>query len=856
MSDSKEYQSNESVPLLPPEALPIAGRWVATALAYGLDVLGAQHARSFGQGYHEGHAIGRVEGFSAGSTHGQAEGFEQGRNVGIEEGRDAAHRAGFDVGYAQGYEDGQRVLEIVDRRSQIASVPGVDDRLFDAWTLPVDDELRDQMRRDVHAKLPEYKHPTEDQWRMIFSTTPSTCVVAGAGSGKSTTLVLRILLLHHYLGFELSSLTVVTFTNMSRWDFIGKLTDTFKLWNIRLSDDTAKALVFTFHSKILRFIRALPGVGRIVPFEFCGEGVDKAVEKVDCDEEDTIPFETRLSGGQFDLLNAAYTRLYKNNERFRALMQILYQRSVTLRMLDGSSEQAQRQLGRIDAISRRDVACMDAVEAIWREAGKWPIDGIEAKRATIQILGRSFQVHGKLSSRDIYVVLGPERLPGEAFKRSGSRIELVREMGGKRTLFRAYSNVPVIWLSEPDAADEFLQWLAQGAASAPGFDYQITGELGATNILECFVGAAAFIENLGLDVSDMIAGMKLLPSDPDREFFEALGLFWPAFEQYLGEQQPRVMTFNRMFALFGENSPRNLHLVTDETLRTMSHLMIDEFQDISPQIVSWVRATLTEIRRRGDALHEGRAARHSSLLCVGDDWQSIYGWRGSAPKFFVEFASEFRASATTPVMLRENFRSHQFVIDAAEHVVRTVSTIPGKRAHAAGAAAKDPVPVEILDRDDDALAELVHRHYDSGQSVMVLFRRREDGKEMHALLADLIRRDGRLPLDKRRLQLLTYHRSKGLEAEAVFLVGDCMHLTNSPYKNQAYLAAGLEREGEGTPFDDAQREEILRLAYVAITRAVRHCYWFIDASPGAESRPRASAQVTRGKPYFQDRRRR
>ena len=34
--------------------------------------------------------------------------------------------------------------------------------------------------------------PTEDQWKMILSDHPASSVIAGAGSGKSTTLVLRV----------------------------------------------------------------------------------------------------------------------------------------------------------------------------------------------------------------------------------------------------------------------------------------------------------------------------------------------------------------------------------------------------------------------------------------------------------------------------------------------------------------------------------------------------------------------------------------------------------------------------------------------------------------------------------------
>ncbi|MCZ7176512.1 hypothetical protein NK362_26595, partial [Salmonella enterica] len=82
-----------------------------------------------------------------------------------------------------------------------------------------------------------------------------------------------------------------------------------------------------------------------------------------------------------------------------------------------------------------------------------------------------------------------------------------------------------------------------------------------------------------------------------------LSIFWKALEDHLLDQSPPIMTYNRMFSLFGENTPENLKLLGDGLLRPLSHLMIDEFQDVSPQIVSWIRASLREIRSRGPALH-------------------------------------------------------------------------------------------------------------------------------------------------------------------------------------------------------------------------------------------------------------
>ena len=105
------------------------------------------------------------------------------------------------------------------------------------------------------------------------------------------------------------------------------------------------------------------------------------------------------------------------------------------------------------------------------------------------------------------------------------------------------------------------------------------------------------------------------------------------------------------------------------------------------------------------------------------------------------------------------------------------------------------------------------------------------------------------------MKQLTYHSAKGLQADAVFLLGDCQHLTSSPYKNQVYRMAGLGKTGDSEPYDSAQKDEILRLAYVGITRAVSHCYWYVDPQEAqAVNMPKASDRVAKGKPFFADHR--
>jgi superfamily I DNA/RNA helicase len=108
--------------------------------------------------------------------------------------------------------------------------------------------------------------------------------------------------------------------------------------------------------------------------------------------------------------------------------------------------------------------------------------------------------------------------------------------------------------------------------------------------------------------------MSFPSGDSDALFFEALALYWKALEMHLLDQSPPVMSYNRMFALFGENNPENLQLLPDLLLRPLAHLMIDEFQDVSPQIVSWLRASRRNPPTRPGHAH--RAPRPAFVVAV------------------------------------------------------------------------------------------------------------------------------------------------------------------------------------------------------------------------------------------------
>ncbi|MGX9713260.1 MULTISPECIES: UvrD-helicase domain-containing protein [Janthinobacterium] len=816
--------------LVPPSELPFFKKHLAWIIGEVLSALSARHDKSWSRAFARGDSAGYKRGDSAGYKRGERRGSLQ--------------------AYAEGYAAGRLELEIKDSRNVAGARPGIDNFLFNDWKLPITAEVEQRMRVDVTALLPKHKQPTTEQWKMILSRTPSTYVIAGAGSGKSTTLILRILLLHHYLDFELGSMTVVTFTKLSRLDFIGKLRQTFQLWKRAISQETAEALVSTFHAKILGFTRSLYDE-KINSFEFFGskQKEDDATATLD------NPFQTRLNEKQRELLNSCYSELYSKSLRFTELIGALYYHSLSFDVKNLDSELVKKRTTAIKSVAERDVESMDLIEKAWADAGAWPIPGVTAARETILVKNVALQIHGRIAaSPEIAVVLRPNNYPGEKTYRPNSTFLLVSEMAVKKTICDAYSGKKIIWVDTAADLVTLVKWLSDRAAFSPTFDYQVSGDLSSSPLLDCFVAAAAFIENLGLNVTVAIAKMKFAKNDSERLFFEALGIFWPKFIEYLGKQKPRLMTFNQMFSLFGEGNSENLSLVPDGILRSMSQLMIDEFQDISPQIVSWIMGSLQEVRRRGQDLSAGRRARHSSLLCVGDDWQSIYGWRGSSPQYFINFEEEFPSPSVTPIMLRENFRSHQLIIDAAEKIVAMASSIPGKKAKSDGPAARDPVPVQVHESDDAKLRKLVSTHYAAGDEILILYR--EGGDTERSRIEDVVRAthtvDRRLPDEKQRLRIMTIHKSKGLEADAVFLLGDCKFKISSPYKNQIYRIAKIGDPDDSDAYDTSQKEEMLRLAYVGITRAAKHCYWFLETGKAPSTKPKASDFIPSNVPFFQD----
>ncbi len=93
--------------------------------------------------------------------------------------------------------------------------------------------------------------------------------------------------------------------------------------------------------------------------------------------------------------------------------------------------------------------------------------------------------------------------------------------------------------------------------------------------------------------------------------------------------------------------------VRDQYAGTFRHVLVDEYQDTNHAQYRWLQL-LAEERR--------------NLMVVGDDAQSIYGFRGADIRNILEFEDTFPDAHV--VKLEQNYRSTQTILDAANAVIR------------------------------------------------------------------------------------------------------------------------------------------------------------------------------------------
>ncbi|HDL7426945.1 TPA: DNA helicase IV [Yersinia enterocolitica] len=229
------------------------------------------------------------------------------------------------------------------------------------------------------------------------------------------------------------------------------------------------------------------------------------------------------------------------------------------------------------------------------------------------------------------------------------------------------------------------------------------------------------------------------------------------------------------------------------------HILVDEFQDISPQ-----RAMLLSALRKQN--------KQTCLFAVGDDWQAIYRFSGAELSLTTAFSQNFGESAECA--LDTTYRFNDRIGEIANRFIQQNPYQLKKPLNSLSQGNKKSVvilPSEQLESLLDKLSGFVK----DDERILILAR-------YHHLRPEILQKaTTRWP--KLTIDFMTIHASKGQQADYVIIAG--LHEGNDGFP--AVVRESILEDVLLPPPEDFPDAEERRLLYVAMTRA-KHQVWLLQ----------------------------
>ena len=739
----------------------------------------------------------------------------------------------------------------------------------------------------------------QEQLEFILAPSTVTAVTAGAGSGKTATMVGRVVVMMRVLGVDPDDIQVISFTRKSADEFRERLARA--LIRVDGNDDSdadqlarragqLKDTVSTFHSAALRQARRLGLVERENQlFEFAGKDDDED------DERNTPTLDTKITPVMMEVLREAYWRAHREVPGFADQareMEAEEDRQRWYAVRKGQEPHALKMVNRWNQFNEREYlyqrsdlriddlgdVTTDHRRDPWRQlvADRLASSGVNAahqvafrvmppselaSRAGRHLMYASFKVgdlHLHVERHFLAEVRKRRTKHDLSFHERDRRIVISQCSENPNThhflLAQDFARRDDRWVLTPKAEQRLMDWLDLPGSvpmdSGPGPAIKLTGGLRQTPLPELLFNEGTFIEAQAIRVEDLpvpqALGRKL-----ESLFVQMLQRYWPVLAETI-----RQRGYIRFGSMLGDlRAAGRLQPLADKLPR---HLLVDEFQDISLELLLWVRRWLEAVV---SDLHE------TSITAIGDQWQAIYSWRGSHPLFLEQFHHFFPSSSSAVLTLRTNYRSRQDIIDLGEAVLQR-SPQEIKRRHGLSAITEAPtwaravgfgtairrrpdvgqdggdtqaavqqavvqlqrlaasIPAQLFGRDDEPIVvyELRRSVNDGGIRMSDQLRR---------MTSQFLEEGAHPELRNRRVsaQRLTFHRAKGLEAHFVVVVGDSFFVGQHPLRDHVLRSATqvwqrdfpiLAHLGSYTAVGE---DEVQRLMYVALTRAKLGVLW-------------------------------
>ncbi|EEQ12161.1 Helicase IV (75 kDa helicase) [Yersinia mollaretii ATCC 43969] len=229
------------------------------------------------------------------------------------------------------------------------------------------------------------------------------------------------------------------------------------------------------------------------------------------------------------------------------------------------------------------------------------------------------------------------------------------------------------------------------------------------------------------------------------------------------------------------------------------HILVDEFQDISPQ-----RAMLLSALRKQN--------KQTCLFAVGDDWQAIYRFSGAELSLTTAFSQNFGQGAECA--LDTTYRFNDRIGEIANQFIQQNPYQLKKPLNSLSKGNKKSVMI-LPNEQLEALLDKLSSFVKGDERILILAR-------YHHLRPDILQKAAtRWP--KLTIDFMTIHASKGQQADYVIIAG--LHEGSDGFPAVARESI-LEDVLLPAPEDFPDAEE-RRLLYVAMTRA-KHQVWLLQ----------------------------
>jgi len=162
--------------------------------------------------------------------------------------------------------------------------------------------------------------------------------------------------------------------------------------------------------------------------------------------------------------------------------------------------------------------------------------------------------------------------------------------------------------------------------------------------------------------------------------------------------------------------------VLEHYQRRFKHILVDEFQDTNSIQYAWLRVL---------------AGTQNHLMVVGDDDQSIYGWRGAKIENIQQFSVDFSDAET--VRLEQNYRSTSTILKAANELISNNQSRLGKNLWTEDGDGEQISLYEAFNEQDEArfIVDRMQDWFNNGNrrsDAAILYRSNAQSRELEDAL--------------------------------------------------------------------------------------------------------------------------